>query len=191
MIRRLLPAVFLVLALSGCGFHRRAQITVPTQLSPLHVVSSDRYSPLAETIAQALERGGVTVVREGGEGAVLDVLTEQWGDTPISVDALGRSQEFSLRYAVIFELRDATGAVIVPRQTIELARDYVSNPTQAIGAEGERETLATELRREMAFSVLRRIDAVMKSSRVKELPPVPQPAVTPNPADQAAGNPAG
>jgi LPS-assembly lipoprotein len=190
MIRRLLPAV-LVLALSGCGFHLRDQISVPTQLSPLHVVSSDRYSPLAESIAQALERGGVTVVREGGEGAVLDILAEQWGDTPISVDALGRSQEFSLRYAVIFELRDGAGNVVVPRQTIELARDYVSNPASAIGAEGERETLATELRREMSFSVLRRIDAAMKSDRAKELQPIPEPAITPNPADAAAGKPAG
>lgn len=190
MIRRLLPAV-LVLALSGCGFHLRDQISVPTQLSPLRVVSADRYSPLAETIAQALERGGVTVMREGGEGAVLDVVAEQWGDTPISVDALGRSQEFSLRYAVIFELRDGAGNVVVPRQTIELARDYVSNPTNAIGAEGERETLARELRREMAFSVLRRVDAVFKSGGYKAMPPVPQPAITPNPADQAAGNAGG
>lgn len=187
MIRRLLPAV-LALALSGCGFHLRDQIVVPTQLSPLHVVSVNRYSALAETIAQALERGGVTVIREGGEGAVLDIVAEQWGDTPISVDALGRSQEFSLRYAVIFELRDGSGAVVVPRQTIELARDYVSNPTSAIGAEGERETLSRELSREMAFSVLRRVDTVFKSGNVQPLQPIPQPAIAPNPADQAAGN---
>lgn len=162
MIRRLLPAV-LVLALTGCGFHLRDAITVPARLSPLHVVSTDRYSPLAESIAQALERGGATVVREGGEGAVLDILGEQWGDTPISVDEFGRSQEFSLRYAVVFELRAPDGSVVVPRQTIELARDYVSNPTNAVGAEGERETLVGELRREMAFSVLRRIDTVLKA----------------------------
>lgn len=190
MIRRLLPAV-LLLALAGCGFHLRAPVAVPTHLSPLHVVSADRYSPLAESIAQTLERSGVTVVREGGQGAVLDILTEQWGDTPISVDALGRSQEFSMRYAVIFEVRDASGAVVVPRQTIELARDYVSNPTNAIGAEGERETLGHELRREMAFSVLRRIDTVFKSGGVVPLAPIPQPAIAPNPADEAAGNPGG
>ena len=182
MIRRLLPAV-LVLALSGCGFHLRNQIAVPT--------SADRYSPLAETIAQTLERGGVTVIREGGEGAVLDLLAERWGSTPISVDALGRSQEYSLRYAVIFELRDAAGGVVVPRQSIELDRDYVSNPNNAIGAEGERETLARELRREMAFSVLRRVDAVFKSGGYKAIDPIPQPAIAPNPADQAAGNPGG
>ena len=191
MIRRLLPAV-LVLALAGCGFHLRDRVTVPTQFGALRVVSVDRYSPLAESLAQTLERGGAIVARDGEEGAVLDILAEQWGDTPISVDALGRSQEFSLRYAVIFELRRADGAVVVPRQTIELARDYVSNPVNSIGTEGEREILARELRREMAASVLRRIDAVFKAGvAVDGVEPIPQPAVAPSPADDAAANPGG
>jgi hypothetical protein len=43
----------------------------------------------------------------------------------------------------------------------------------------------------MSFSVLRRIDAAMKSDRAKELQPIPEPAITPNPADAAAGKPAG
>lgn len=191
MIRRLLPA-FLVLALAGCGFQLRDRISVPTQFGALRVVSSDPYSPLADALATSLERGGAEVARDGAEGAVLDILGEQWGDTPISVDALGRSQEFSLRYAVIFELRRADGAVVVPRQTIELARDYVSNPVNSIGTEGEREILARELRREMASSVLRRIDAVFKSgTAVDGLEPLPQPAVAPSPADAAAANPGG
>lgn len=191
MIRRLLPAV-LVLALAGCGFHLRDRVTVPTQFGALRVVSADRYSPLAESLTQTLERGGAIVARDGEEGAVLDILAEQWGDTPISVDALGRSQEFSLRYAVIFELRRADGAVVVPRQTIELARDYVSNPVNSIGTEGEREILARELRREMAASVLRRIDAVFKAGvAVDGLEPIPQPAVAPLPADDAAADPGG
>lgn len=191
MIRRLLPAV-LVLALAGCGFQLRDRIAVPTQFGAVRVVSVDRSSPLAESLAQALERGGAIVARDGEEGAVLDILAERWGDTPISVDAFGRSQEASLRYAVIFEMRRADGAVMVPRQTIELTRDYVSNPVNSIGTEGEREILARELRREMAASVLRRIDAVFKSGvAVDGLEPIPQPAVAPSPADEAAGNPGG
>lgn len=188
MIRRLLPAV-LALALAGCGFQLRERISLPTQFGAVRVVSIDRYSPLAQSLSEALERGGATIAREGEAGAVLDLLAERWGDTPISVDALGRSQEYSLRYAVIFELRRADGAVIVPRQTIELARDYVSNPVNSIGTEGEREILSRELRREMAASVLRRIDAVFKSGvAVDGIEPVPQPAIAPSPADATAGN---
>ena len=96
------------------------------------------------------------------DATVLDLLGEQWGDRPIALDELGRAQEYSLRYAVTFEVRKPDGTTPVPRQTIELARDYVSNPVQSIGTEGEREILQGELRREMVASVLRRLDAVAR-----------------------------
>ena len=89
-------------------------------------------------------------------------MAERWGNTPLSVDARGRAQEFSLRYAVVFELRGADGEILVPRQVVELSRDYVSPPTNSIGTDSEREILARELRREMGASILRRIDAAAR-----------------------------
>ena len=165
----------LVLAVSACGFQLRDALTLPPDLGPVRVVSVDRYSPLAQSLSQSIERAGATLAGadSGGDVVVLDLLSEQWGDTPISVDAFGRSQEFSLRYAVIFELRSADGSAIVPRQTIELARDYVSNPTNSIGTEGEREILQRELRREMAASVLRRIDTVARRAQATAVPAPP------------------
>lgn len=153
----------LVLALSACGFQLRSALTLPPDLGPVRVVSVDRYSPLAESLATALTRAGaVLATPETESAAVLDLLSERWGDTPVALDQLGRTQEYSLRYAVIFELRKADGTALVPRQTVELSRDYVSNPVNSIGTEGEREVLQREMRREMSASVLRRIDAVVK-----------------------------
>lgn len=178
MIRRLLPLT-LALALSACGFHLRDALTLPPDLGPVRVVAADRYSPLADTLAQALENAGATpATPDMMDAAVLDILSERWGDSPAAVDEFGRSIEFSLRYAVIFELRGAQDRVIVPRQTIELSRDYVSNPVNSIGTEGEREILQRELRREMSASILRRIDAVAQ---------LPEPAL---PAAQEATAPA-
>lgn len=151
----------LVLALSACGFQLRQALTLPPDMGPVRVVSSDRYSPLAESLAQALTRAGAVPAAEGAaEVAVLDLMSERWGDTPAALDELGRVQEYSLRYAVVFELRKSDGKPLVPRQSIELSRDYVSSPTNAIGTEGEREILMREMRREMSSAVLRRIGAV-------------------------------
>lgn len=173
MIRHVLT-VSLVLALAGCGFHLRNKLSLPADLGPVKVKSVDRYSALADSLRTAIERTGRAVVDNGGgtqdKVATLDILSERWGDTPISVDQLGRSQEYSLRYAVIFELRTADGVKLVPRQAIELSRDYISNPVNSIGTEGERELLVRELRREMASSVLRRIDAVVRTSGVDTVP---------------------
>lgn len=179
MIRRLLPLA-LTLSLSACGFHLRNALVLPDDLGPVRVASADPYSPLAQSLTLSLERSGAAIAgTEVRDSAVLDVLSERWGDTPVSIDAIGRTQELSLRYAVSFEMRDASGDVLVPQQTIELARDYVSNPTNSIGTEGEREILMRELRREMVSSVMRRIDSVSRSDAVIAIPVLPNTAVVP------------
>lgn len=163
MIRRSLP-LLLALALSACGFHLRNALALPEDIGAIRVTSVDRYSPLADSLAQSIERAGAQIATDDDTGATtLSLLSERWGDTPIAVDQLGRAQEYSLRYAVVFELRKADGTTPLPRQTIELSRDYISNPVNAIGTEGEREILIRELRREMAASILRRLDAVART----------------------------
>jgi LPS-assembly lipoprotein len=158
-------ACVLALALSACGFHLRSALVLPEDLGTVRVVAPDPYSPLAESLAQALERAGAKPAASAGDaGATLEILAERWGDTPISVDQFARAQEFSLRYAVVFTLRKADGTVLVPQQAVELARDYVAPPVNSSGKSGEREILARELRREMAASILRRIDAATRTS---------------------------
>ncbi len=168
MIRRLLPFI-LVLALPACGFQLRDALTLPADMGPVKVVSASRYSPLAERLEQSLVRAGATAATASvSDPAVLRIKAERWGDTPVSVDGRGRAQEFSLRYAVVFDLRNGDGSVLVPEQSIELSRDYISVPTSSIGTEGEREILVRELQREMASSILRRIDAAGSVGSVSE-----------------------
>lgn len=195
MIRPLhaFSVAFLAFALSGCGFHLRDTLTLPEDLGPVRVVSADPYSPLGQSLSQALARAGATPAAENEtEAATLEVIAEHWGSRPISIDELGRAQEFSLRYAVVFGLRAANGEDVVPRQTIEMSRDYVSSPVNPTGAEGEQELLAKEMRREMVASILRRIDAVERVPQAKPsetAPPVesdPQTAPSAEPA-QASG----
>ena len=175
---RLLALLLSVVAASACGFHLRDALRLPENLGPVRVVSVDRYSPLAQSLSLSLERGGAQIAgTDVPDASVLDVLSEQWGDTPVAVDAFGRTQELSLRYAVVFELRTGDGTLLVPRQTIELSRDYVSNPVNAIGTEGERDILMRELRREMVAAIVRRIDAYSESAAA--LIPVPDIPDTP------------
>jgi LPS-assembly lipoprotein len=173
-------ALAALLLLAGCGFHLRDAVLLPPDLGPLRVASADPDSSLAQELQQLLERTGTTLAADdANDVARLDIVSERWGDTPISVDQFGRSQEFTLRYAVIFDLRRADGSDLVPQQAIELSRDYISVPTSSAGTEGEREILVRELRREMVSSILRRIDAVSRMVQAQApaaLAPVPAPA---------------
>ena len=161
---RVSALVLVVLVLAGCGFHLRNAIRLPVAIGPVRVVARDPFSPLAQSLARALDRAGAVAARpDDPDATTLRILSEQWGDLPLSVDARGRSQEYTLRHAVVFVMRRADGTVVVPQQAIELSRDYLSIPSQSIGVDSEREILADELRREMAAAILRRIDAASQA----------------------------
>lgn len=175
------PRVFVLalvaLVLAGCGFHLRDAIRLPAAIGPVRVVARDPYSPLAQSLARALDRAGAVAARaDDPDATTLRILSEQWGDTPLSVDAQGRSQEYTLRHAVVFVMRRADGTVVVPQQVVELSRDYLAIPNQSIGVDSEREILADELRREMAAAILRRIDAAAQV-------PLPAAVEAPQPLD--------
>lgn len=159
-------------AVSACGFHLRNRIALPADLGPVKVSSTTPYSPLAQAVADGLGASGAVAAADGARDvATLQILSERWGDLPISIDEFGRAQEFSLRYAAVFSFRKADGTELVPQQVVELSRDYVSPPQDATGTTTERETLANELRREMAASILRRVDGVVRGASAEGTAP--------------------
>lgn len=172
MIR--IPTILtLCLLLAACGFHLRNALTLPSDLGAVRVAGTDRYSPLGQALMRGLEAGGVALAGDGTDvpAATLNVLSERWGDFPIAVDQQGRAQEFSMRYAVTFDLRRADGGVVVPAQVIELSRDYVVPPADSLGRASERELLVREIRRDMVAAMLRRLASVSRA-------PAPAPAAT-------------
>lgn len=191
---RFLLALVLTATLAGCGFHLRNKLMLPADTAAVKVVSTAPYSELAKLLRRGLQASGAQIADADSKepAARLQVVSERWGDLPIAIDAQGRAQEFSLRYAVIFVFRREDGSDLVPQQVIELSRDYVSPPTDATGTTTEREILADELRREMSASILRRIDSVVRAQleRGQLTPPKAKPTSEPaaTPADVPAAD---
>lgn len=176
---RLLFSIVLAAGLAGCGFHPRNALMLPADVPAVQVTSNVPYSELSKLLERNLRATGAQIITASArnddptqlelaaDAARLQVLSERWGDLPIAIDGQGRAQEYRLRYAAIFVFRRADGSELVPQQVIELSRDYVAPPTDATGTTTEREILAAELRREMAASILRRIDGVVRSQAAK------------------------
>lgn len=166
-MKRLLLAAFLTLGLTACGFHLREALALPDDMGPMRITSRDPYSPLAQSLERSLERAGASIAEPGTEGRLvtLAIRSERWASTPLSIDQFGRAQEYTLRYAVVFAMLDANGDEVVPQQAVELSRDYISVPSESTGTDTEAELLGRELQREMAASILRRIDAATRDLR--------------------------
>ena len=163
MTSRLLALVLIAGLLSGCGFHLRNSLNLPENLGPVRVLAVDRYSPLADMLSDGLARAGaLSAPVDATDVATLQVVSEEWVDTPISHDQFGRAQEYALRYGVVFSMKRADGSDAVPQQAVELSRDYLAPVVDSIGKASEREMLVVELRRDMAAAILRRVDAASK-----------------------------
>lgn len=157
-------ALLLSFALTGCGFQLRQEVNLPANLMTLRVETVDTYSPLQRNLELALRRAGASIVESAAGSAVLRVFTSRLDRLPLSVGDTGRVQEYLLRYTVEFELIDSAGSVVLPRQTVELDRDYTFDTAQALGTPGEEELVRAELEREMVQTILRRVDAATRGA---------------------------
>ena len=161
-MRIVLLLLLTTLGATGCGFKLREQLTLPPALAQLRVETSDPYSPLQRNLEQALRRGGATLSETADESAVLRVSGSRIDRLPLSVGDTGRVQEYLMRYTVEFELVDAAKAVVLPRQSVVLERDYTFDTFQALGTPGEEELVKAELERDMVQAILRRVDAATR-----------------------------
>ena len=88
-----LALVTLVLTLSACGFHLRNALTLPPNLGPVHIVSSDPYSRLARSVERALAAAGAEIADpDATDVATLNIQSERWAALPASLDAQGRAR---------------------------------------------------------------------------------------------------
>ncbi|KAA2286276.1 LPS assembly lipoprotein LptE [Arenimonas fontis] len=163
-MHRILLLLCLALLVAACGFRPRGSLEIGSDLGPLRVQAGDPYSPLAQGVANALRRAGVELAGPGaGPTALLRLSGESLRTRPLTVDRSAKVREYETIYRVDLELRDATGAVRVPRQRIEISRDFTYDTGASIGTPAEQELIEDELRRDMQAAILRRLDAALRA----------------------------
>lgn len=149
--------VLLLAGLSACGFTPRREFVVPADLGEVRVLGVDSFSRLAERLAVNLTRAGAVPAADGTPATIIRITEERWHQGPLTVDAAARVQEFVITYSVDFDVIASDGKVRVPKQTVELSRDFTFDTAQALGTPGEEEVVRDELSRAMPAALMRRL----------------------------------
>ena len=168
MMLRRLPILMLaaVVLVGGCGFHLRKEANLPVSMKKVHIQITDPSSPLAKDLAKALPRSGTEVVENVEPGvAVMNISANAFSTDVLSVGGNARATEYALRYHVELEVTDAAGTSLVPKQTIELAREFTFDQSQALGVAAEVDLLTQELQRDMTQTILRRLEALANAEQ--------------------------
>ncbi|MBS0464731.1 MAG: hypothetical protein JSS03_07035 [Proteobacteria bacterium] len=159
-------ACTVALALSACGFHPRGEMTLPAGMGAVKAFSVDPYDPLVAVLNRDLARTGAQAGADpAAKGPTVVVAGQTWEQLPLTVNVHAQATEYNISYVVKYELLGADGKAIVPMQEARLQRDFQYDAAHALGSAQEQDTIRDEMRRDMAATIIRRIDIVLRNYR--------------------------
>jgi len=150
-----------VLGLSACGFHLRGGTVIPPQMKTLRIVGANPYGPLLRQLRPRFESAGVTLVKDKKKPAAeMRVYRDNLRKNVLSVGAKARVREFELLYDVEFAVFGVQGQALVPKQNLNMRREYSFDESELLGKAREEEFLRDEMYRQMADRVMARLGSV-------------------------------
>lgn len=153
--------VLLSLVFIGCGFQLRGEARLPTALDQTALLVPDDTSPFVRELKLMLRANGIELSDQADEGwSTLRVFSERMRRETLTISGDARVREYVLIFEVDFALTDPDGEVMIERETQRLTRDYSFDEQEILAATREEEFLRDDLRKTMASSLLRRLEAL-------------------------------
>ncbi|WEN16588.1 hypothetical protein PY254_07965 [Rhodanobacter sp. AS-Z3] len=162
---RLLQASLLLtiaMAVSACGFHLREKASLPPQMQRVHLTVNGG-GELERRLSRALVTSGVVVEDKSGPGiAELRVPVAAFSNEMLSAGGYVRITEYAVRYHVEFEVDAVDGHSLLPRQRIDMSREFSYDASNTVGNESQVQELQRSLNDDMVQAILFRLQAAGK-----------------------------
>ncbi|MGV3592433.1 MAG: LPS assembly lipoprotein LptE [Gammaproteobacteria bacterium] len=156
---RLLAVSLLLAVLGGCGFTLRGTVDLPPELHTLQIESPVPNSEIVREVSRVLRNNAVTLTDTATDDVWrLGIGGEQLRERVLSVNANARAGEYELTMDVAAQLR--RGAETIGPETLSVSRVYLADPENAVAKNEEAELIRSEMRRELAQQILRRLQSL-------------------------------
>ncbi len=152
-----------LLFLHGCGYHLRQSAELPASISPVVINGVNAYSGLGRELSHRLQSNTVEVTKERNKAnTILRISSYRKQNRTLSVDGSGKVAQTELLHTLSFDLLDASGKTLVPKQDIKVSRNYINTETQKLGKTTEAKQLSEGIEQELARIIILRIQAHLK-----------------------------
>ena len=159
--------------LVGCGFQLRQ--TNDFAFKSLYANFSTTSPFGVELRRNLLGTGRVVLLTEPQDmqkaDAILDILSEERQQVPVSVSATGQVRELQLRLRVRFRLRTPQGVELIESVELFQQRDLSFTESAALSKEIEQGILYRDMQTDIVQQIMRRLSA----AKLRSLPSVPKP----------------
>ncbi|MEW6038969.1 MAG: LPS assembly lipoprotein LptE [Pseudomonadota bacterium] len=143
--------------LAGCGFHLRGSQTSDGTGQQLFVERPGA-TRVGTRIPEIVRLTGAELSRNMVDAkGVIRILKETDERRTMSLNLGGRGNLFDLYTRVRYEVTTPQGEIIIPPQEVEVKREYFNNQLSPIGQGEEESLLRSEMEREVAETLVRRV----------------------------------
>jgi LPS-assembly lipoprotein len=161
-MQRLVATTLIIMAalLSGCGFALRGTAALPVELQTLYLESLDPGTEILREMRRVLQNNQITLLQApAAESYRLGIGEEQNTERALSVNANARAGEYELTMSLPFQLRQG-GTILLGPETLQTSKVYLADPENAVAKNEEAQQIRSEMRRELAQQIIRRLEAV-------------------------------
>lgn len=155
-------AFTLLLSLTACGYHLRGAIDIPEQMKSVYLEGAS--SMLIKEFKSSLKSSGGELVASPPEASlVIRILKDDLRRRVLSLDNIGKANEFELNYLVRFMLLDGEGNILMEEQEMEINRDFFNDQVDILAKNNEETVIREEIYRQAVRTIVRRAQAVLKN----------------------------
>ncbi|MDO9267972.1 MAG: LPS assembly lipoprotein LptE [Methylobacter sp.] len=157
-------AVILVMALllSACGYHLRGAFELPANMKNVYVEGGS--GPLREQFSQVMRTSsGQLAGSRKDAGIVIKILSEDFNRRVLSLSTRGKSNEFELEYRLDYEFANAGDALLMPRQSVEIRREYYNDQQFMIAKDNEEAVIRNEMYQQAVHTIVNRARVVLEA----------------------------
>ena len=169
MLARLFLLGTTLLFINACGYHFRKAIVLPPELQQMYVQGAS--TPLRKEIKKVVKSSSGRLTKTPDEaGMIINVLEEDMRRNVLSLSSTGKATEYELYYTLAFELVSAEGKVVLPRQRIEISRDYFNDQSgeTVLGKASEETVIREEIYKQVVRSVVDRSRSALRKTTVNQ-----------------------
>ena len=155
MIRLLATVMLMLSILSACGFQLRGHDERSLSFAQIYLVPSTDNPLFRERLVEVLAATGSTLVADKASATTilkLDIIEDI--KRLISINAIAQGRDYSLFKRVKFSLSDRQGTALITDRLVEVRRDYVKTPVDALGNDQQEEELQRELELALIQAIL-------------------------------------
>jgi len=147
--------VLISIFLAGCSFQARNFSPVPEQVQNVSVHAVTPYTQFNKTFKQALLNHNIKLA--GKAPITVEILKEHTDLLETNVSSTTQTRVYRLAHSVDFQVIDQKGKIIVPKQNIRAARNFIADNNRVLASKHEKSKLLNILNKDISEKIIRRL----------------------------------